>query len=62
MHLFLSSDAPFDIENVAILMIFPYFLESHVSESFPSLKMMDYKVRLCVLRYYLSRSDYSERS
>eukprot|EP00794_Sanderia_malayensis_P005590 gene5590-6279_t len=43
-------------KEMAILMIFPYFLENHVVESFPSLKMMDYKV--C----YKNHPTYKEKS
>ena len=37
-------DSVLEIKDIAVMMIFPYFLESHVTEAFPSLKLMDYKV------------------
>ena len=39
-------DPGLEIKDIAVMMIFPYFLEGHVTEAFPSLKLMDYKVGL----------------
>lgn len=43
-----SLDCVLEIKDIAVMMIFPYFLESHVTEAFPSLKLMDYKVNINV--------------
>lgn len=43
-----SLDSVLEIKDIAVMMIFPYFLESHVTEAFPSLKLMDYKVNINV--------------
>ena len=35
------------------MLIFPYFLESHVQQNIPSLQMLDYKVRIYNIIFYI---------
>ncbi|XP_065071860.1 rRNA N6-adenosine-methyltransferase ZCCHC4-like [Rhopilema esculentum] len=39
-----ETDSTTNTGDLTIVMIFPYFLESHVSEAFPTLNMTDYRV------------------
>ena len=41
---FTSSFSSFSIAELFTIVVFPYFNEGHMKESFPSLHMLDYQV------------------